>query len=372
MKILLLIQKPQLRGAEIFACQLGNHLAEAGHEVLLVSLLPGDAELPFTGKHVSLNRPLSKRLWDYAGWKLLAEHIRAFRPDVVQANAGDTLKFAVFSKLVYRWKTPLVFRNANKVSDFVNTTPKLLYNKFLVSNVQHTISVSELCRQDFSKTYSVAPARTTTVPIGIDCKPVNRCMPPDLASFFSSGNVLVHVAGFVPEKNHNGLIRIVHKLTQQGEDVKILLIGEGRLRPAIEQQVLALTLNERVKFAGHRSDVLSVMANARALVLPSLIEGLPAVILEAMYVKTPVVAYDVGGISEVVKSGETGWLVTRHDEEGFTGAVTRVLRGSDTGPITENAYRLVITGFDNRIISKRFEEVYRSVAQASRRQSGTD
>jgi L-malate glycosyltransferase len=151
----------------MFASQLSNQLVQAGHEVHLISLLEGDATLPFEGNHIRLNRPLNKRFVDVTGWKALAHHIKKIKPDVVQANAGDTLKFAVFSKLLFGWRTPIIFRNANKVSDFINTTPKLLFNKFLVGKVQHVISVSELCRQDFVKTYGYNSSKTTTVPIGL-------------------------------------------------------------------------------------------------------------------------------------------------------------------------------------------------------------
>lgn len=361
MKILQLIQKPQLRGAELFACQLSNRLQEAGHEVWLVSIFPGAATLPFSGKHLMLNRPLRQRLFDIQGWGRLARIIRDVSPDIVQANAGDTLKFAVFSKLVYRWKVPLTFRNANKVSDFINTAPKLLFNKFLVRNVQQVISVSEVCRMDFVNTYAYAQAKTATVPIGIDLQPVNRNLPPDLTSYFSSGKLLVHVASFVPEKNHTGLLRIVRKLIDRGEDIKIILIGDGKLKPVVELQVANLKLADRVWLAGYREDVLTIMANAHAFVLPSRTEGLPGVILEAMYCKIPVVAYDVGGIPEIVKPGETGWLVNKNNEDGFADAVQDVLTGRDAGQITENAYRLVVNEFDNRMIARRFEAIYREV-----------
>jgi L-malate glycosyltransferase len=362
-RIVQLIQKPQLRGAEMFASQLSNQLMQAGHEVHLVSLLEGNALLPFEGNHIRLNRPLNKRFVDVAGWKALAHHIKKIKPDVVQANAGDTLKFAVFSKLFFGWKAPIIFRNANKVSDFITSTPKLLFNKFLVSNVQHVISVSELCRQDFVKTYAYNNEKTTTVPIGINLQQVNQTIPPDLTSFFASGKILVHAASFVPEKNHVGLLRIIQKLVKGGEEVKVILIGDGKLRPAVEQQVAEMKLSDRVLLAGYRTDVLSIMANAHAFVLPSLIEGLPGVILEAMYCNTPVVAYDVGGISEVVKPGETGWLVKAGDEEGFVKAVQEVLTmpKAELQQLTENAHQLVVREYDNRVIAKRFVEVYNTV-----------
>jgi glycosyltransferase involved in cell wall biosynthesis len=364
MKIIQLIQKPQLRGADIFASQLSSHLQESGHEVLLISLLSGQAQLPFSGKHISLQRPVNKRFSDLQGWKVLAQYIKEFKPDVVQANAGDTLKYAVFSKLFFRWKAPIVFRNANKVSYFINSAPKLLFNKFLVQNVQQIISVSELCRQDFVKVYGYQPAKTTTVPIGINLQQVNRTIPPDITSFFSSGKILVHVASFVPEKNHIGLIKILHKLVVGGEDVKVMLIGDGKLRTTIEHQLVRMKLTERVLVAGYRTDVLSIIANAQALVLPSLIEGLPGVILEAMYCRTPVIAYNVGGISEVVKNKETGWLVKAGDEDGFAKAVKQVLNmpKAELSIVTEKAHQLVVQEYDNKVIAQRFLEVYKKVS----------
>jgi hypothetical protein len=75
LKILQLIQKPQLRGAEMFASQLSNQLMQAGHEVHLISLVEGNASLPFEGNHIRLNRPLNKRFVDIQGWKAFAHNI---------------------------------------------------------------------------------------------------------------------------------------------------------------------------------------------------------------------------------------------------------------------------------------------------------
>lgn len=361
LKILHLIQKPQLRGAEIFACQLSNHLLELGHEVKIVSLVRGNTTLPFKGEVIQLNRPLNRRFVDWAGWKMLATMIAEFKPDVIQANAGDTLKFAVFSKIMFGWRASVVFRNANKVSDFIDTWPKWIFNRFLVSRVSHVVSVSELCRVDFVRTYSFKENKTTTVPIGVELKPLTMHVPPDLVSIFASGKILVHVASFVPEKNHAGLLRMMKQLVSQGEEVKLVLIGDGRLRQTIQQQVKDLGLTDHVFLLGYREDVLSVMSHAHAFVLPSKIEGLPGVILEAMYCRTPVIAYEVGGISEVVKPGKTGWLVKAGDEATFVHAVDEVLKSITLDAVKENAYSQVVGEYDNRVIANRFLKVYQKV-----------
>jgi len=364
MKILQLIQKPQLRGAEIFASQLSNHLLDNGHEVILVSVTKGTAVLPFRGKVIRLDRPLVWRLLDLKGWRQLGKVIRDFKPDIIQANAGDTLKLAVFSKLFLQWKAPIIFRNANKVSDFIDSKPKQYFNRFLVQQVDHVISVSELCRLDFIKTYGIPKEKTTTVSIGIELAESESVFPPDLIPFFSEGKVLIHAASFVPEKNHAGLVRIMKQLVDQGVAVRLIMIGDGRLRQEIQQLINESKLEKHILLAGYRPDVLSIMTRAAALVLPSLIEGLPAVILEAMHNGIPVIAYDVGGISEVVKPGETGWLVKAGDENSFMNAIKEVIERKDLSAILEKAYHQVITEFDNCHLAKQFINCYTKLSPA--------
>jgi glycosyltransferase involved in cell wall biosynthesis len=361
-RIIQLVQKPQLRGAEIFAAQLSSQLTAFKQEVIMVCLQPGRSALPFEGEIIHLDRPGSSRLWDWEGWGKLAKIVKEFDPDIIQANAGDTLKYAVMSKLFFRWNAPIIYRNANKVSDFIDSFPKKVFNKFLVNRVDHVVSVSELCRQDLIKLYAFHATHTTTIPIGLNLSPVNRHLASDLTAVFSSGKVMVHVASFVPEKNHVGLLRIVKRLLDSGQNIKLILIGDGKLRNAVEEQIRQLKLDNHVFTLGYRTDVMTIVDSAHVFVLPSLIEGLPGVILEAMYCKTPVVTYNVGGISEVVRNGETGWLVPPGDEDGFIRAVGAVLN-TDVTSIVNNAHELVVREFDNKVIAERFLEVYKMLSR---------
>jgi L-malate glycosyltransferase len=361
MKILQLIQKPQLRGAEIFASQLSTHLADAGHDVRMVCLLPGESKLPFPGTIVRFDRPLNKRFFDIAGWRQLADYIREFQPDIVQANAGDTLKFAVFSRLMFGWKSRLVFRNANKVSDFIDTKPKLWLNRFFARRVDHVISVSELCRQDFVRTYGVAADRTTTVPIGIEETAHDLPLPADCAAYFNTP-VLLNVGSLVPEKNQAALVRITKALVDTGIPVCTLIVGDGRLRPELEQQIRSLGLQQHVYLLGYRKDVLALMRHARAFAMPSKIEGLPGVILEAFYYDLPVVASDVGGISEVVMPGKTGWLIAKDDEAAFIAAAREALTITESSlQIRRDARAEVERAYLNRQIAQRFAGAYQRV-----------
>jgi glycosyltransferase involved in cell wall biosynthesis len=361
LKILQLIQKPQLRGAELFACQLSNHLVDQGHTVKMLSLMDGSATLPFKGELINLKRPPSKRLVDLKGWTELDRVIRNFKPDIVQANAGDTLKFAVTSRLFFRWNSKVIFRNANKVSDFITSWPKLVLNKFYVQQLDHVISVSELCRKDFVATYKFPEVKTTTVPIGIEQVTVQSGVPHDLTSVFSESKVAVSVASLVREKNHAALLRIVKKLADRNVRFKTLIIGDGKLRAELSAQIKTLNLENDVFLLGYRQDVLQIMKNAHVLAMPSLIEGLPGVILEAFYCGLPVVANDVGGISEVVNQ-KTGKLITKNDEAAFADALAMILSDQDlVSSLAHEAHQLVTHDFMNNTIAQRFLKTYQAV-----------
>lgn len=360
MKIIQLLQKPQLRGAEIFACQLSNHLENMGHTVLVVTIFKGDSELPFTGAIKNLNRPLSKRFLDWQGWREFNKILEEFKPDVIQANAADTLKFAVSCKKVYSWKTPVVFRNANKMGDFINSKLKYYLNRFYLKRINYVISVSKECQKDFEQLFLWPPNRIATVEIGVEEKTIGK-IPQDLRDIFKKGEVLCHIGGFVPEKNHSGLLKIFNEVKKEYPNIQLLLIGKGRLENEIKAEVRNLKLEGSVHFLGYRNDVLEILSAAKVFVLPSLIEGLPGVILEAMYCETPVVAYNVGGIGEVVKSNHTGWLIDKNNSEQFIESLKIVLsqNPNDTRfPEVIQAKKMINNSFLNSQIAKRFEKCY--------------
>jgi L-malate glycosyltransferase len=365
LKILQLIQKPQLRGAEIFAAQLSTHLLALGHEVKLCTLFDGEEiALPFAGETIHLNRKLSQRLWDYSGWKQLAQLIKTFQPDVVQSNAGDTLKFAVMSKLLFDWKAKLVFRNASQMSLYIHSKPVKYFNRWLLQQTDAVISVSQHSKNDLLQLFPFLQGKLSVVPVGIDTNNITT-----QTTSAKITNYLLHVGGFTFEKNHERLLHMFQQIQVTHPELELCLVGDGPLRKKMEQQSNEMEL-ENVKFLGYRHDVLAIMQNAKALLLPSIIEGLPGVILEAMYCKTPVVAYDVGGVSEVVRNDETGlpvegqlspqtgWLVNKNDEAGFVAAVEEVLSGNEVNRITANAYALVVKAYDNREVARRFVGVY--------------
>jgi len=140
-------------------------------------------------------------------------------------------------------------------------------------------------------------------------------------------------------------------------DTHLHLLGEGPKKKAIEQLAVEMNLQDKITFYGWVSNPMDYIAKADVLVLPSIIEGLPGVILEAMYCKVPVVAYNVGGISEVVDNSVTGFLVPQKEEAIFVTAMHNALIENNE-VLVNNAFELVKEKYSNVKIAKQFEMVY--------------
>lgn len=138
---------------------------------------------------------------------------------------------------------------------------------------------------------------------------------------------IVCVGRLSPEKGHVILLEAAHRLSEKGIDFELILAGDGELRADIEVQISQRNLKDKVHVTGWISSkrVRDEILAGRALVLPSLGEGLPVVIMEAMALRRPVVATFVGGIPELVRPGEDGWLVPAGDVVALADALQACL-----------------------------------------------
>ncbi|HTF21723.1 MAG TPA: glycosyltransferase [Chryseolinea sp.] len=351
------ITKRQLRGAELFASQLADRFVTEGNKVMIVSLrapvkFPANDQI----EYFDLNLEESSRLFALEGWKRFARLISEWKPDIIQANASETLKFTISSKWLFRWRVPIVYRNANKVSDFIRSRTTRIFNSLLIRGIDHVISVSENCRIDFIDTFGVPASKTTTIPIGtlIDAgKPIYA---------FGNDPYWISVASFVPEKNHTGLLSIYSQYRSSGGSTPLYIVGDGKLRHILEALSSSLNIKDAVNLLGYRDDAVELIAGSQGLLLPSLIEGLPGVILEAFASRVPVIAYDVGGISEVIQHDVNGLLIARGDENLFVEAMLKLDRDPEfRNVIALRGYETCVGTYDINRIAERFFKKYQDV-----------
>ncbi|TRW96182.1 glycosyltransferase family 4 protein [Paracoccus sp. M683] len=118
-----------------------------------------------------------------------------------------------------------------------------------------------------------------------------------------------------PEKGHLILLEAFAALRRECPGIRLVLAGDGEMRPQIEARIASLDLGDAVRITGWISarQVRDQLEACATLVQPSFIEGLPVVIMEAMAAGRPVISTYVGGIAELVQPGQTGWLVPAGD-----------------------------------------------------------
>jgi glycosyltransferase involved in cell wall biosynthesis len=138
----------------------------------------------------------------------------------------------------------------------------------------------------------------------------------------STDRMLLMAAEFNPRKRHADALRAFARL--QEPDARLVLVGEGPLRERMIRLASELGITRRVRFPGRRSDMPALLVGSAALVLPSVREGLPRVVLEAMAAGTPVIGCRIRGTSELLEGG-CGLLFEPGDVEGLTAAMRSVL-----------------------------------------------
>jgi glycosyltransferase involved in cell wall biosynthesis len=142
---------------------------------------------------------------------------------------------------------------------------------------------------------------------------------------------LVCVARLVQEKGHLLLIEAAARLAAEGLEFDLVLAGDGPLRGRIEEAIRGAGLDGRVRLGGwmSASQVREAIQGSRALVLPSFMEGLPVVVMEALALGRPVITTAIAGIPELVETGVTGWLVAPGSVEALVSAMRAAL---EAGP----------------------------------------
>jgi glycosyltransferase involved in cell wall biosynthesis len=162
---------------------------------------------------------------------------------------------------------------------------------------------------------------------------------------------IISVAALDPVKALSYLIRAMRRLN----DAKLLIIGDGPERENLKSLSQNLGLNSRVFFLGQvrHSMVWDFLQKAEVFVLPSVSEGCPRAIIEAMVCGLPVVATKVGGIPEVITNGVNGFLVPSQNEDALVEAIEKLLRDVNLRKKISNENRKKATKYDMRIIGQR-------------------
>ena len=207
--------------------------------------------------------------------------------------------------------------------------------RVLARMTDRIIAVSEQVQADLVR-YGVANhEKISVVPLGFDLGPfLNNAA--DRGALqremgLGNGERLVGIVGRVfPIKNHRLFLEAAARVAAEEGDARFVVVGDGILRPEMEEHVQRLGIADRVFFTGWRHDLPRIYPDLDVLVVSSRNEGTPVSAIEAMASGRPVVATRVGGLPDLIDDGKTGVLVPSEDAPALAAAILRVLRDPDT------------------------------------------
>ena len=362
MKVVHLVIGGEVAGGQLVALRLANAARAAGHDPVFVS--------PSTGPFLDLVAhegirarvvPLGGAL-DPVAIVRLRRVLLQERADILHTHTHFSLNVA--GRLAARAAGATVVAHMH-IENVLRDGPLARRAQVALDN-----RTARLCRwivavSDATRAALVAqgypPARTITIHNGIEPRePVAPAkLEPD-----PTGPVLLEVGRLCDVKGQRELVAALPRLAR--DDVTVLLAGDdietgGAHRDGLEREARELGVANRVRFLGRRDDIPALLAAADALVLPSWVEGLPLVVLEAMAAGVPVVATSVGGTPEAVVDGETGLLVPPRDVTALAGAIDAVLADPDRARrFGEAGRRRVRERFDADAAAQRVLGLYES------------
>lgn len=305
-RILQVMPEFGLAGAEIMCETLCYQLQASGkYNVVVVSLF--DFHSPITERMEDRGIKIlylgKKQGLDLSVIQKLYRVMKDYRIDIVHTHRyvmQYTIPAAILARVKVRIHT--VYNIASK--EVEGYRKKLAYWFYKFNNVV-PISISPLIQNTVVEQYHITKSQTPVVYNGSD---LHRCLVKhDYVA--SKPFRIVHIGRFNPQKNHGAIIEAAEILKRDGIDIHINLIGGAGNEESRKLEVKQKDLTDMIEFSGLQSNVYPFLKEADCFILPSLYEGMPVTLVEAMGCGVPIIASSVGGIPDMIEDGVSGLLI---------------------------------------------------------------
>lgn len=299
-RTLIVVSTDRRRGAEVFSERLRDGLGKRGWVVDAVSLRGTGSEPRADVEALTLEDEGSGGRFEWTLVRALRRKIRTYRPELIIANGGATLRYSLAARL--GMGIDLAYIGIGEPQYWIRSKPSRWANRMMLRLTDLVLAVSETTRRQLVALEPSVADKSFTVFTGIGRSSI------DMRGRDPSGPLrVVMVGSLTSEKDPSLALRAVAAV----EAARLRFVGDGPLAASLGRESDDLGMADRVDFVGSVEDVSAHLEWAHVLILTSLTEGLPGAILEASAAGLPVVAVDVGGVREAVLDGETGFVTGR-------------------------------------------------------------
>jgi glycosyltransferase involved in cell wall biosynthesis len=366
-KILECIRQGQIGGGESHLLSLVENLDKNTFEPIVLSFTEG----PMIDRLEAMNIPVhiipTLKPFDFTKWKQVKQLLKKEKVELVHAHgtrANSNVLWAARSLgipviyTVHGWsfhpdQKPLV-RNI-----------RIMGEKYLTSRTDLNISVSK-SNQESGKQY-IPSFKSLVINNGIDLRKFHPGLP--FKNIRSELNIpadkvlVLFIARFTSHKQPLALVEAFAKAHQQNPDLFLLMVGDGDQKEEAKSLISKLNIQDHIRLESFRQDVPDVLNAADIFVLPSLWEGLPIGLLEALAMGKAVIASNVDGTSEIIKDGKNGILV---DTSNLVSNLTKELVELSMDKAMRDAYRkeaiaTITEKYNAENMTREIEEVYKKL-----------
>jgi glycosyltransferase involved in cell wall biosynthesis len=307
------------------------------------------------------------RGWAHSPWFAIraARAIARTDADIVHVFLSTIGFYATLARRAFGLRKPMVLSAGMSHTAGIE---RRLFRWF--SHFYDRVIANSLSGQSMLSALGFDPARVSIIPNGHDygpyVKPLDRDAIRRELSIGSHEKLLIFVGRLIDSKRTCDALAALAQIRACGHAAKLLVVGDGPERPALEAQAMSLGLGAEVIFAGNRSHVIDLLRCADLFIFPSETEGLPNAIIEACLASLPIVACAVPGVIDVVTDGKQAILVKPRSPEELAAAVNSCFENpSAAAKLAEAARQHALSHFGVEQSLGRLYEVYDEVLAAS-------
>ena len=366
MKIAILVSRftpCKLGGTEIATYNIAKYLAQRGHEVHVITST--DNGLPQErvedGFTVYRGRVTRKPVIGFASFLIHAFRIiKKIDPDLIHAQSIELALDAMLITKIFK----MPYLTWGRGSDIY--LPSKFYKRFYRLSLSNADAVIVQTGDEKRILQNTCNRNMVLMPNGIDMEMfanLSREKTRSRLQIKEGEKLILFVGSLRTVKGVKYLIRAMNVIRQKEPKIRLMLVGDGDERQDLEKLTNSLNLADYITFIGEvpNEEVPQYMAAADIFILPSLSEGFPVVIVEAMAAGIPVVVTDITGLSEIVRDGENGFLFESKNHMELAEKVLLLLQDDELRQrIAQNNRQRVKDYTWNNIIDK-LEEVYQEI-----------
>ena len=349
-KVVIIIPKTVVGGAETMASQLAVYLDKSKFEVFFITLKPFEDNIVYqilkTDENIHLYSLEQKTGINLSSIRKMTKLLKRIKPDIIHTHL-HVYPYVVWYCLFNRVKIIHTMHNmpiyeSKKIG---RTVLSFLFK----TKIAVPVGISNIISDQTSKLYKLKDTITIYNPVDVKKFSNNESKNSDVFTIINAGRM-------TKQKNQLLLLEVFKKISDTYKNARLLMAGDGVLKEELFNYVSENNMDGVVTFLGNVNDIQKYYAQSNVFILSSIYEGLPMTILEAMAAGLPIISTNVGGVSDIVL--ENGILVESNSFKELYDAMEKLLNNNSLCAIMSEKSIEYAKQYDLSVIAKQYENVY--------------